>query len=48
MPSNTACSGVLTMAKISRNPSAFTTARAAGLARIAFGSEPKSTPSAVG
>jgi hypothetical protein len=48
MPDHTACPGDFTKLNSSRNPSASTSRRAMGLARIAFGSEPNSTPSPVG
>ena len=48
MPSQMAWPGVLTKAKSSRRPSRPTFRPASGWARIAFGSEPNSTPSGVG
>jgi hypothetical protein len=47
MPSQTAWPGVLTNANSSRRPSRVTVCSASGLARMALGSEPNSTPSEV-
>ena len=48
MPSQNPCPGVFTITSSSRRPSSVTVREASGLARIALGSEPNSTPSAVG